>query len=73
MSNKNLLKTMSIGESRRIHYCRRNSAHELPKGAKILVVREGRDERHYCIPCARKLIGIAQFTLDKLQLDTATS
>lgn len=73
MSDKKLLKSTFVGESGRAHECRRNRAHKLQKGTKILIVKEGRDKFHYCIPCARTLIGIARAALDKLDTDTSTA
>ena len=72
MSNKSLMKNTSVGESGRAHTCRRTKAYKLPKGTKILIVKEGRDEFHYCIPCASKLIGIARTVLEKLEMDTSS-
>lgn len=71
MSNKSLMKNTFVGESGRAHACRRNKAHKLPKGTTILIVKEGRDEFHYCLPCASKLIGIARTALEQLETDTA--
>lgn len=70
-SHKSLLKRVSIRESGRMHDCQRNNSHKLPKGVKMLVVKEGRDESHYCIECGAKFIEIARSALKKLEADVS--
>lgn len=64
---KSLLKPVSIAESGRLHYCRQSRSHALPKGEPVFIVKDGRDERHYCIGCGLKFVNTAIERLDALK------
>lgn len=57
----------STRTSGREHSCRSNRRHSLPKGAIMLVIKEGQDERHYCIECGSKFIATARARLSELE------
>lgn len=63
---KSLLKTADIRLAGRAHSCRSNKKHVLVKGDAMLVVKEGREERHYCSSCAEKIIAVAREKLKDL-------
>jgi hypothetical protein len=67
MGDKALLRSLSVRESGKAHTCRRNRAHLLVKGDLMLVVKEARDERHYCSTCAKRFILTARERLDDLE------
>jgi hypothetical protein len=66
-NQKSLLKNVSVGLSGRMHPCKRNKDHKLPKGAKMLVVKEDRREFHYCADCGAKSIANARTILAQLK------
>lgn len=66
-SQKSLLRTVSIGVSGRRHHCRQSKAHTLDKGTRMLIVKEGREERHYCCSCGVKFVATAQNRLTTLK------
>ena len=68
-SEKSLLKSSSISVSGRLHRCKKSKTHQLPKGAVLLVIKEGRDNLHYCDVCAKKFIATARRRLDELELE----
>lgn len=70
-SEKSLLKRLSVRPSRRKHRCRRSQAHLLPKDALMLVVKEDRNEFHYCAVCAEKFIATARKVLEQIESDLA--
>lgn len=77
-SQRSLLKSLSVRTSGKLHFCRSNKKHELTMGVGILVLKEGRNEHHYCLPCGLKFIANAQSGLSALDskiraFDTATS
>lgn len=60
---------------KRKHSCRGNEAHALVKDDRILIVKIGRDEFHYCRECAMKFIATARTKLSTLEeelLDAAS-
>ena len=66
-SQKSLSRSTSVRTSGRQHPCRSNKKHGLPKGALMLVIKEGQDERHYCIECSSKFIASARLKLSELE------
>ena len=64
---KSLVKSLDVGESGRLHRCRSNAKHSLPKGAVMLIVKEGQDARHYCADCGMKFIRTAHDALSQLE------
>lgn len=64
MSQKSLTKNICIENALRSHRCRFNEKHIISKGDQRLRVKEGRNEFHYCIECARKFL---QNDLEKLK------
>ena len=68
-SQKSLLRSMTVRTSGRRHPCRSNKRHLLPKGAVMLVIKEGQDERHYCVECSFKFIATAQGRLRELEAE----
>ena len=68
-SEKSLLKNVSVGVSGRMHTCRQNDRHELPKGAPMMIVKEGRKSSHYCTACGLKFLRTAEGRLRGLERD----
>ena len=65
--DKQLLKTHSVEDSGRLHSCRRQRDHRLPKGATMLVVTEGYEHHHYCPACGLRFIDAARLALSELE------
>jgi hypothetical protein len=53
MSRKSLLVSMSITTAGRGHNCRYNKKHRIEKDDRRLTIKVGRDERNYCLACAK--------------------
>lgn len=64
--DKTLLSAIQIRSSGKLHHCRRDKSHLLAKGQPVFIVREDRDERHYCVPCGKRFIMKARLVLDDL-------
>ena len=54
---KSVLASMTITAAGNSHNCRANEAHRIPKGTKRLTIKEERAQLHYCLPCARIMLG----------------
>lgn len=65
-SDKSLLRRVSVRRSGRKHLCSRNKAHVLSKNNLMLVVTEGRNEKHYCVACAARFVKTAQGQLGQI-------
>lgn len=37
----------------------------------MFVIKEGRDEKHYCLPCAQRFVATARKALDDLERSIA--
>lgn len=68
-AEKSLLKNVSIGFSGRLHRCRQDKRHELPKGAPMMIVKEGRDSSHYCTTCGMKFLRTAADRVRSIERD----
>lgn len=66
-SQRSLLRSVSAGVSGKLHYCKANRKHALPKGDSILIVKVDRDRFHYCRDCAQKFIANARADLTALE------
>lgn len=66
-SQRSLLRSISAGVSGKLHYCKANRKHLLPKGDAILIVKIDRDHFHYCAECAHKFIATARSDLNALE------
>lgn len=67
-SAKSMLQRLSVSLAGRRHSCRSNQKHILIKGQAMLVLKENRDERHYCTECALKFINTAERELQRLKM-----
>lgn len=69
MGRKSLVKNVKFGISGRLHDCKNNKRHKLPKGATMLIVKEGRDPKHYCTSCAALILDDAKNRLAELDAE----
>jgi len=49
---KSFLRRLQIDHAQRSHNCQHNSAHRIRQGGQRLKVTDGRDQEHFCVPCA---------------------
>lgn len=64
---KSLIKNIQITEAKRAHSCKSNSKHKILKGDLRITVKEGQNERNYCIECGKRFIELAINELCELQ------
>lgn len=72
-SQRSLLVSMSLRPSGRLHSCSSDKKHALVKGQGMLVIKKGRDEDHYCLPCAMKFVATAESRLSDLRRQIAAT
>lgn len=53
---KSLIKNIQITEAKRAHSCKSNSQHKIMKGDFRITVKEGQDERNYCMGCGKQFL-----------------
>jgi len=68
-SGKQLLKALSVRAAGKAHHCRSSATHKFAKGDLMLVLKEGQDERHYCVACARKFLLVARDRIAVLETE----
>ncbi|AIA75761.1 hypothetical protein FF32_13190 [Halomonas campaniensis] len=66
---KSLLKNIYISEAKRQHSCKSSASHKIQKGDKRLSVKEGQNERNYCMGCGKKFLDSAIEELSKIRSD----
>ena len=66
MATKSLLIRAEVDTAGKAHNCQASSKHRIEKGDVRLKVRKGRSWEHYCLACAKKIIGISQEKLKVL-------
>jgi len=55
-----------VDVAQRAHNCQGNTRHRIERGDKRLKVRNGRNWNHYCLECARTIVGRDIATLEAL-------
>ena len=63
---RSLVTRIEIDLAQRAHNCQANTRHRIERGDKRLKVRNGRSWDHYCLDCARTIIGRDITTLKTL-------
>lgn len=56
---KSLIKNIQITEAKRAHSCKSNSNHRILKGDLRLTVKEGQNEKNYCLYCGKRFVDSA--------------
>jgi hypothetical protein len=69
VGNPSLLKSISVGTAGKLHPCRCNKAHLISKGDAVFIIKQGREEHHYCLSCGLKFIATAQTKLASLEAE----
>ncbi|MGI1678070.1 MAG: hypothetical protein K6L75_05015 [Cellvibrionaceae bacterium] len=54
---KSLITQTEVDEAQRAHNCQASSKHRIERGQKRLKVKNGRSWDHYCVACAKQIIG----------------
>lgn len=67
MAIKSLVIHAEIDTAGRAHNCQANARHRIEKGDVRLKVKNGRSSDHYCLDCAKKIIGRDLAKLSELQ------
>lgn len=67
MATKSLVIHAEVDTAGRAHNCQANARHRVEKGDVRLKVRNGRSWDHYCLDCAKKIIGRDIEKLTELQ------
>lgn len=57
MAIKSLVTRVEIDTAGKAHNCQANAKHRIEKGYMRLKVRNSRSWDHYCVGCAKKIIG----------------
>lgn len=57
MAIKSLVTHVEIDTAGRAHNCQASAKHRIEKGSVRLKVKNGRSWDHYCVDCAKKIIG----------------
>jgi hypothetical protein len=57
MAIKSLILQVTIDTAGKAHNCQASSKHRIEKGDVRLKVRNGRSWDHYCLTCAKNIIG----------------
>ena len=57
MATKSLITQVGIDLAGKAHNCQANAKHRIEKGDVRLKVRNGRSWDHYCVACAKNIIG----------------
>lgn len=57
MAIKSLVTHVEIDTAGKAHNCQASAKHRIEKGDVRLKVRNGRSWDHYCLDCAKKIIG----------------
>lgn len=57
MAIKSLVTHVEIDTASRAHNCQASAKHRIERGDVRLKVRNGRSWDHYCLDCAKKIIG----------------
>ncbi len=57
MATKSLLIRTKVDTAGKAHNCQASAKHRIEKGDVRLKVRNGRSWEHYCLACAKKIIG----------------
>jgi hypothetical protein len=70
---KSLVRGLSVRASGKQHRCSQSKVHALPKGYLMLVVTEGRNEKHYCTSCAVRFVATARRRLDEVLTELGLS
>lgn len=67
MTTKSLLIRAEVDYAGKAHNCQASAKHRIEKGDVRLKVRKGRSWEHYCLACAKKIIGLDLEKLQRLQ------
>lgn len=67
MAIKSLVTHVEIDIAGKAHNCQANAKHRIEKGDVRLKVRNGRSWDHYCLGCAKNIIGRDIEKLKRLQ------
>lgn len=57
MAIKSLVTHVEIDTAARAHYCQASAKHRIEKGDVRLKVKNERSWHHYCLACAKNIIG----------------
>lgn len=57
MAIKSLVTQVEVDRAGKAHNCQANAKHRIEKGDIRLKVRNGRSWDHYCLACAKNIIG----------------
>ena len=64
--NKSILIRAEIDVALRSHNCQHNSAHRIEQGQARLKVKSGRSWEHFCMACAKEIVGQGLDRLEEL-------
>ena len=67
MATKSLVIRTEVDTAGRAHNCQASAKHRIEKGDVRLKVKKGRSWEHYCLACAKKIIGLDLEKLKALQ------
>lgn len=67
MATKSLVIRTEVDTAGKAHNCQASARHRIEKGEVRLKVRKGRSWEHYCLACAKKIIGLDIAKLTELQ------
>ena len=64
---KSLIKNIKITKAKRSHSCKSNAQHKIMKGDLRITVKEGQNERNYCMACGKRFLESAIKELRELR------
>jgi len=67
VATKSLVIRTEVDTAGRAHNCQASAKHRIEKGDVRLKVKKGRSWEHYCLACAKKIIGLDLEKLKALQ------
>lgn len=67
MATKSLVIRTAVDTAGRAHNCQASAKHRIEKGDVRLKVKKDRSWEHYCLACAKKIIGLDLEKLKALQ------
>lgn len=67
MATKSLIIHAEVDTAGKAHNCQASAKHRIEKGEVRLKVKKGRSWDHYCLACAKKIIGLDLEKLKALQ------
>ena len=73
MAIKSLIAQVGIDTAAKAHNCQASAKHRMEKGDVRLKVRNGRSWDHYCLACAKNIIGLDIQKLTELQKMTPSA